>query len=169
MHRLDRDTSGLVVVARTPLAHRSLAGQLRVGLLRRTYLAVVQGEPGEAEGTVDAPLGRDPAEPRRRAVRADGAPVRTRWRVAERMPGAALLEVELETGRTHQVRVHLASVGHPLLGDRVYGGAGRERTGRQALHAARVSLLHPARGAVVAFHAPLPPDLHALLRELRGG
>ncbi|MEW5926203.1 MAG: RluA family pseudouridine synthase [Gemmatimonadota bacterium] len=167
VHRLDRDTSGLVLFARTPLAHRRLDEQLREHALRREYLALVHGRvPGDA-GTIDAPLGRDPAEPARRAVRADGAPARTRFRVLESFADATLLRLELETGRTHQVRVHLRHLGHPVLGDPVYGPGGPRPIARQALHAFRLSLLHPATGAPAAFESPLPPDMAELAERLR--
>lgn len=167
VHRLDRDTSGLVLFARTPLAHARLDAQLRAHALRREYLALVQGRVPEDAGTVDAPLGRDPAEPARRAVRPDGAPALTRFRVAERFAAATLLRLELETGRTHQVRVHLRHLGHPILGDPVYGPGGPQPIARQALHAARLALLHPATGAPAVYDAPLPPDMAELAERLR--
>jgi RluA family pseudouridine synthase len=167
VHRLDRDTSGLVLFARTPLAHRRLDSQLRSHALRREYLAFVCGRVPDDEGIVDAPIGRDPAASARRAVRADGAPARTRFRVLERFADATLLRLELETGRTHQVRVHLRHLGHPILGDPVYGPAGPQPIGRQALHAASLSLTHPSTGAPAVFHSPLPPDMAELLERLR--
>ena len=167
VHRLDRDTSGLVLFARTPPAHRQLDALLRGHALRREYLALVHGRVPDDAGTVDAPIGRDPAEPARRAVRADGAPARTRFRVLERFPGATLLRLELDTGRTHQVRVHLRHLGHPVLGDPVYGPGGPQPIARQALHAARLSYPHPATGAPAVFESPLPPDMVELRERLR--
>ncbi len=167
VHRLDRDTSGLVLFARTPLAHRRLDGQLRDHTLRREYLALAGGRVRDDAGIVDAPIGRDPAEPARRAVRPDGAPARTRFRVLERFADATLLRLELETGRTHQARVHLRHLGHPILGDPVYGPAGPPPIGRQALHAAGLALTHPSTGAPAVFHSPPPPDLAELLERLR--
>ena len=168
VHRLDRDTSGLVLFARTPLAHRRLDPQLRDHTLRREYVALVRGRVRGDDGIVDAPIGRDPAAPARRAVRPDGAPARTRFRVLERFADATLLRLELETGRTHQARVHLRHLGHPILGDPVYGPGGPQPIGRQALHAASLSLLHPSTGAPAVFHSPLPPDMTELLEHLRG-
>lgn len=169
VHRLDRDTSGLLLVAQDAAAHRRLARQLERRTLRRTYLALVAGVPGEDEGVVDAPVGRDPHDPPKRAVRDDGEAARTRWRVVERLAGAALLACALETGRTHQVRVHLRHLGHPILGDRWYGGAGPAPVARQALHAWRLAFAHPATGLPVAFESPLPPDLAALRARLAAG
>lgn len=165
--RLDRDTSGLVLFARSPEVHRRLAGQLAARTLRRGYLALVDGEVADEEGVVDAPIGRDPAEPPLRAVRPDGAPARTRFRVVERFTGATLLRLELDTGRTHQIRVHLAHLGHPVLGDRWYGLRGVERIGRQALHAASLAFLHPTSGAETRLEVPLPADMAGLREELR--
>ena len=169
VHRLDRDTSGLLVVAKSDFAHQHLDRQLRERTFTRLYLALVEGAPGEESGVVDAPIGRHRANPSLRAVRPGGEPARTRWRVVERYAGAALLELELETGRTHQIRVHLAHLGHPLLGDRQYGGRALPGLRRQALHAWRVSFVHPASGEPVSFEAPLPPDLEAAREALRAG
>jgi 23S rRNA pseudouridine1911/1915/1917 synthase len=169
VHRLDRDTSGLVLVAKTPEAHRRLGAQLTDHTLRREYVAVVSGAVREESGTVDAPIGRHPTQPVLRAVRADGEQAVTRFAVAERFADATLLRLTLETGRTHQIRVHMAHLGHPLLGDRQYGRRAQKRIGRQALHAARISFLHPATAERATFEAPIPADLESLLRVLRLG
>ena len=167
VHRLDRDTSGLLFVAKTAFAHQHLDRQLRERTLRRTYLAFVRGAMQGDEGTVDAPIGRHRANPNLRMVRPDGEPAITHWRVVERLRDATLVEVELETGRTHQIRVHMAHLGHPVLGDRQYAPADRSPARRQALHAWRISFAHPTTGERMELEAPLPPDL-ASLRERLG-
>ena len=167
VHRIDRDTSGLVLFAKTALAHARLDPQAHPGALDRAYLALVDGTVEGDSGVVDAPIGRDPRNPQLRAMRPDGDPARTRWRVVERLPRATLLELELETGRTHQIRVHMLHLGHPVLGDRQYGRAGTSLIRRQALHAARLSFVHPATGERVTFQAPPPDDMAALLARLR--
>lgn len=167
VHRLDKDTSGLLVVAKSDAAHRSLAAQLKARTMSRTYLAVVRGRLGPDAGTVRAAVGRHPLHRTRQAVTEAGRPAVTHYRVLERFDGATLLECSLETGRTHQIRVHLAHLGHPLLGDPVYGRAGPGGLGRQALHAARLEFTHPLTGARAEFTAPLPADLEALLARLR--
>lgn len=169
VHRIDRDTSGLVLFAKTALAHSRLDPQLHPGTLDRAYLALVDGAVEGDAGVVDAPIGRDPRNPQLRAVRSDGDAARTRWRVVERFPRATLLELELETGRTHQIRVHMVHLGHPVLGDRQYGRAGTSLIRRQALHAARLAFAHPTTGERVTFEAPLPEDMRALVERLRGG
>ncbi|HEX2188088.1 MAG TPA: RluA family pseudouridine synthase [Longimicrobiaceae bacterium] len=166
VHRIDRDTSGLVLFAKTPLAHAHLDRQLRERELGRVYLAFVRGRVEEDAGEVDAPIGRDRQRRDLRTVRPDGEPARTRYRVVERCAEATLLELELETGRTHQIRVHMAHLGHPVLGDRQYGGGGAHLR-RQALHAVRLRFAHPRTGEPLAFEAPLPPDL-AELRDRLG-
>lgn len=169
VHRLDRDTSGVILVARTVEAHRALKAQLEKGRLRRTYQAVVWGEPLPQEGTITAPLGRDRGVKSRMAVRADGLPAVTHYRVLRtgtcEGEAVALVEVRLETGRTHQVRAHLEWLGHPLLGDRVYRGergapsAAERRLPGQALHSWRVELTHPHSGEVMVIEAPAPGAL----------
>ncbi|MDB4950558.1 MAG: hypothetical protein JWM27_3207 [Gemmatimonadetes bacterium] len=167
VHRLDRDTSGLLLVAKTAFAHQHLDRQLRERTLRRTYLAFVRGGVEGDEGTVDAPIGRHRANPNLRSVRPDGEPALTRWHVLERWADATLLEVELETGRTHQIRVHMAHLGHPVLGDRQYAPRDRSPARRQALHASRISFAHPTTGERMELEVPLPQDMATLRASLR--
>ena len=172
VHRLDRDTSGLLVVARTQRAYESLVGQLSARTVERRYLALVSGHPDPPRGLVDAPLGRSPRQPTLMAVRADGKEARTRYEVQELFADphpVALVECRLETGRTHQIRVHMRAIEHPIVGDAKYGGG---RTGvvcpRPFLHAAELAFLHPATGERVARTSPLPEDLRSVLEQLRG-
>jgi 23S rRNA pseudouridine1911/1915/1917 synthase len=170
VHRLDRDTSGLLLVAKTAHAQHHLDRQLREGEVERRYLAFVAGVVEGEKGVVDAPIGRHQEHPQLRAVRTGtGEPAVTRYRVVERFPHATLLEVALETGRTHQIRVHLAHLGHPVLGDRHYGAQGLSLVPRQALHAWRLSFRHPATGERREFEAPLPEELAELGERLRAG
>ena len=179
VHRLDKDTSGLLVVARTPEVHTALVTQLQRREISREYLALCLGVP-TAGGTIDQPIGRHRSQRTRMAVRRDGREAVTHYRLEERFRGHALLRVQLETGRTHQIRVHLAHAGLPLVGDPVYGGRRRLVAGlgeaaraallgfrRQALHAARLALAHPVTGRPVRFEAPLPADFRELLAALR--
>ena len=166
VHRLDKDTSGLLVVAKNEPAQHSLVKQLAARTVKRTYLALVRGKVSRA-GTVEAPIGRDPRHRTRMAIVNDGKPAVTHYRVRKALPAHTLLECRLETGRTHQIRVHLASIGHPIEGDRVYGGRAKSPFHRQALHAWKLEFDHPASGKAVAFEAPLPPDFAALLEDLR--
>lgn len=166
VHRLDRDTSGLIVVARTDAALRKLQAQWAAREALKLYLALVVGVPRLFEATIDAPLGRDPRARQQMAVVADGRPATSHYRVAEPLGDHALLEVRISTGRTHQIRVHLASIGHPVAGDQIYGGAVKA-LGRQFLHAARLGFRHPATGEWVEFESPLPPELSAFLERLR--
>ncbi len=183
VHRLDKQTSGLMVVAKSQAAYRALVELLRARAVRRRYLALVWGVPRAPAGTIEGAVGRDPRRRQRMAVvPRGGKPARTRWRVRERLPGAALLEVSLDTGRTHQIRVHLAHIGHPVVGDPVYGGRGqlsgaaRERSlrsavlaalPRQALHATELEFPHPVSGEALRFGSPLPEDLREALERLR--
>jgi RluA family pseudouridine synthase len=169
VHRLDRDTSGLVLFARTAHAQTQLDRQLREREMTREYLALVDGVVREEAGTVDAPIGRHARMPHLRAVRPGGEPAVTHFRVEERFPAATLVRLRLDTGRTHQIRVHLAHLGHPVLGDRQYGRAGLRMIGRQALHAAHLAFTHPATGERMAFEVPLPEDMARLREELGGG
>jgi 23S rRNA pseudouridine1911/1915/1917 synthase len=168
VHRIDRDTSGLVLFAGSALAHQRLDKQLREGGIGRLYQALVDGVMEDDAGVIDAPIARDPRRPNLRAVRPGGEAARTRWRVIERFPRATLLELELETGRTHQIRVHMLHAGHPVLGDRQYGHAGTELLRRQALHASRLSFHHPTTGEPMEFTAPLPDDMARAVERLQG-
>jgi len=192
VHRLDKDTTGLMVVAKTDHAHRALSAQFadhgRTGPLRRGYLAFVWGAPDRPRGTIDKPIDRHPRARDKMAVRAGGREAITHWEVLERYPGAdgapvaSLLACRLETGRTHQIRVHLAAIGHPLLGDEVYGGgfktkanqlasearAALEGLGRQALHAYLLVIEHPSQGKNLEFRSELPDELLRLRHSLGG-
>jgi 23S rRNA pseudouridine1911/1915/1917 synthase len=169
VHRLDRDTSGLLVVARSPEAHRRLQNLVRRRALEREYLTLVVGRPRSRTGTVEAPIGRDRNDPTRHSL--DTATPRaavTHFELAELLPQHALLRVTLETGRTHQIRVHLAAIDLPVAGDRVYGRRGELRLDRQFLHAARLAFPHPFSGERVEVVSPLPADLAAALETARG-
>ncbi len=173
VHRLDKDTSGLMVVARTLAAQTELVRQLQARSVKRHYWALAQGRLA-AGGTVDAPIGRHPAQRVRMAVVGSGRPAVTHYRVVESFARCTLLECRLETGRTHQIRVHMAQLGHPLVGDPVYG---LRRSGnplfdafpRQALHAFRLGLIHPRTGEAMEWSVPMALDLAALLDVLREG
>jgi 23S rRNA pseudouridine1911/1915/1917 synthase len=167
VHRLDRDTSGLLVVARDENAFRNLQAQWAGRTVDKAYVALVRGAPREPTATIEAPIGRDPRHRQRMAVVAAGRPAATAYRTLERLRGATLLECRIATGRTHQIRVHLASIGHPVVGDRLYGSAEPE-LGRQFLHAARLGFRHPRTGEPLVFESPLPPDLSAYLQGRRG-
>ena len=168
VHRLDKDTSGLLVVAKTVEAQADLVKQLADRTMRRVYLALVQGDP-PASGTIDAPVGRDARARTRMAVTHRGKPARTTYRVLERFGRAALVECRLETGRTHQIRVHFQHIRHPLVGDTVYRRGTRHGLSfpRQALHAAELSLRHPASGEEMTWRSPLPRDFKRLVDQLR--
>jgi 23S rRNA pseudouridine1911/1915/1917 synthase len=199
VHRLDKDTTGLLVVAKNDKAHKALSRQFAEKLesgLQRGYLAVVWGAPDRPKGTIDAPLDRSPINREKQAVREGGRDAITHWEMRERYvskegkkadkdagkPIASLLACMLETGRTHQIRVHLAHIGHPIMGDETYATgfktkAGRlgtgaraalEALGRQALHAAVLGFTHPVTGETLRFEAPLPPDMARLVAALRG-
>jgi 23S rRNA pseudouridine1911/1915/1917 synthase len=157
VHRLDKGTSGLIVVARTDSAHRALAAQLSDRTLSRTYLAIVRGRVKTEAGELEGPIGRHPKERKRMAVVAGGRFARTRYQVAERRRTHTLLRCDLDTGRTHQIRVHLAAMGHPVAGDAEYGGR-EPAAGRPMLHAWRLRLRHPRTGGEMTFEAPPPPD-----------
>lgn len=178
VHRIDKDTSGLLVVAKSNAAHEGLAAQFAQHSVHRRYTAVTSGTPSPATGTIDARLGRSDANRKKMAVLAKnssrGKHAITHYTVIDRLPHAAIIECRLETGRTHQVRVHCASIGHSLLGDQLYGGTPKalkpllNRLGfaRQALHAAQLGFLHPITGETVSFSAPLPNDMRELIDEL---
>jgi 23S rRNA pseudouridine1911/1915/1917 synthase len=168
VHRLDRDTSGLMVVARSAEAHRRLQSLVRRRRLERRYLALVCGRPRSRRGTIEAPIGRDRHDPTRQSL--DTATPReavTHFEVVELLPRHAVLDVALETGRTHQIRVHLAAIDLPVAGDPVYGRPGELGLERQFLHAARLAFLHPMTGEPVETESLLPPDLEAALAVAR--
>ena len=168
VHRLDRDTSGLMIVARTPAALRRLQQQFKARTVEKIYLALVFGRPEAAEGIIDVPLGRDPRFRQKIAPRSDGKPARTHYRVIEDFGAYSLLEIGLETGRTHQIRGHLAWLKCPVVGDTVYG---RKKNvlglKRQFLHAWRLAFQHPRTGETIQLEAPLDPHLQAVLGQLR--
>jgi len=169
VHRIDRDTSGLIIAAKNDRAHLALAAQLQDHTLARTYEAVALGNFREDAGTVDAPIGRCPSDRKKMAVdRKNGREAVTHWSVLGRYPGYTHLECRLETGRTHQIRVHMASIGHPLLGDPVYGGARKGWPGLagQCLHARRLRFLHPSTGEPVELERPLPGWFQDVLDRL---
>jgi 23S rRNA pseudouridine1911/1915/1917 synthase len=164
VHRLDRDTSGLLVVARNDAVHRALKHLLSDRRLRREYLALVDGHPEARTGTIDAPIGRDRRDRLLISIDTD-APreARTHFEIERLLPTSALLRVVLETGRTHQIRVHMAAIGHPVAGDRQYGTAGQFGLERQFLHAARLAFAHPVTGAELDLRSELPEDLRRAL------
>ena len=168
VHRLDRDTSGLLVVARSAEAHRRLKRALQAREITREYVALVEGRPPARTGTIDAPIGRNRRVRTRMSTDTD-APrdAVTQFEVAEALPRTTLLDVRLETGRTHQIRVHLQAIGHPVVGDPEYGTAGRLGLARQFLHAARLRFAQPFSGASVDVRSPLPEDLAAALERAR--
>jgi len=176
VHRIDKDTSGLLVVAKTDVAHEGLAKQFAAHSIGRRYLAIVNGVPKASHGTVDAALARSSANRKKIAIVESGRGKRaiTHWKRLEILEDAALVECRLETGRTHQVRVHMASIGHPLVGDPVYGRSGRThgkilkelQFQRQALHAAALEFVHPATKRRLSFSSPMPPDMQELFNAL---
>jgi 23S rRNA pseudouridine1911/1915/1917 synthase len=173
VHRLDRATSGLLMVAKTDLAQHGLMAQLKARRIKKTYVALVHGTVAAAVGRIEAPIGRDPRHRTKMGVVADGRPATTGYRVTERFADWTLLELDLVTGRTHQIRVHLTAIGHPVAGDRVYGtgtsGRGPEGLERLFLHAWRLELTSPSRGELIRATAPLPADLEDVLASLRVG
>lgn len=172
VHRLDKDTTGAIVIAKTDLAHQHLQAQMKAKTARREYLGVIYGAPKTEAGTVDAPTGRHPSDRKKQAIipaLKGGRYAITHWQVAERLGNFTLMRFRLETGRTHQIRVHCAHIGHPIVGDPVYG-AGRSvgvNLPGQALHAERLSLQHPATGETVTAIAPPPAHFTTLLDVLR--
>lgn len=172
VHRLDKDTSGVLLVSKTDFAHQELARQLKAREIKRRYLALVHGEVREERGMIDAPLGRDPKERKKIAVLPQGTvgarEARTHYRVRERYRGYTLLDVSLETGRTHQIRVHLSYAGYPVAGDQVYGYRRNPlNLPGQALHAYQITFQHPSTGEVLTFEAPLPQVFADTLSRLR--
>ena len=169
VHRLDKDTSGLMLVARNSAAHRALSAAIKAHEVRREYLALVDGRPKARTGTIDAPLGRDYRAPEKRAVGGRGArEARTHFEVVETLPRASLVRVRLETGRTHQIRAHFAAIGNPVAGDPRYGKRGTFGLNRQFLHSAKLGFEHPASGVTLEFESDLPPDLADALARARG-
>lgn len=179
VHRIDKDTSGLLVVAKSDAAHEGLAAQFAAHTVHRRYIAVTAGHPAPSEGTIDARVGRSDGDRKKMTVLPNnssrGKHAVTRYKTLERLDGAAVIECRLETGRTHQVRVHCASIGHPLLGDPAYGKTPKplrpvlERLGfaRQALHAAELGFQHPLTGEFVQFRSDYPQDMAELIDQLR--
>ena len=161
VHRLDKGTSGLIVAARNDAAHRALSAQLADRTLSRTYLAIVRGVVTSQAGELEGAIGRHPKERKRMAVVASGRFARTRYEVVERKRTHTLLRCDLDTGRTHQIRVHLAALGHPIAGDAEYGGRRPGEPERPMLHAWRLRLRHPRSGAEMSFEAPPPADFQA--------
>lgn len=181
VHRLDKDTSGVMVVAKNDAAYRHLIRQFKNRTVEKAYLALAHGVFGKKEGSIDSEIGRHPTERKRMSTRTKrGRPALTQWRVLERFKGVTFLELSPKTGRTHQIRVHLASVGHPILGDPLYGRKGRPGAidntllrkcagtmGRQALHAYRLGFVHPETGEWVQFVSPIPQEFRGVLECLR--
>ena len=170
VHRIDRDTSGLIIAAKNDCAHQALSAQLQDHTLARTYHCIALGNFPQDSGTVDAPIARHPTDRKRMAVVPGGRGAVTHWRVLERFSGCTYLRCDLETGRTHQIRVHLAHMGHPILGDTVYG-AKKPVPGLQGqcLHAVALRFRHPRTGEMVELSCPLPPEFEEQLRRLRRG
>jgi len=180
VHRIDKDTSGTLVVAKSDRAHNALADQFKEHTIKRVYLALVYGNPKEDKGRIETIIGRHPTERKKMSSRArHGKDAVTHWRVVARYPGVTLLRLKLETGRTHQIRVHLSEAGHPLLADEMYGGGGRlsglqdpvlkqmiRAMGRQALHAKTLGFLHPISKEYLEFDTDLPPDMAGIVAYL---
>jgi 23S rRNA pseudouridine1911/1915/1917 synthase len=183
VHRLDKDTSGVVIVAKNDAAHLELSRQFKERRISKHYLALVFGSPARNAGTVDLPLGRDPIDRKKMSIASPrGRAAVTIWQVAQRFSNATLLDVDLRTGRTHQIRVHCGAMGHPIIGDPVYGPGRRlqrlaqtepplhrlfSTVRRQMLHAARLELSHPTDGRKMVFEAPLPQDMRQLLEQMK--
>jgi 23S rRNA pseudouridine1911/1915/1917 synthase len=165
VHRLDRGTSGLLVVAKHPHAQEVLKNQLHTAAFQRVYLAVCEGIPQPPSGVVDAPLGPKSGSLVEQTIRPDGKPARTQYETLRQSDSRALVRLVLDTGRTHQIRVHMASLGHPLTGDFLYGTEAPDLIRRPALHSAQLSFLHPITGIKLNFSLPLPADMSALLDE----
>ncbi|MGZ4778619.1 MAG: RluA family pseudouridine synthase [Thermoanaerobaculia bacterium] len=181
VHRLDKDTSGVLLVAKSDVAHRALTAMWNTEAVKKEYVAIVYGTPDPDRGTIDAPLGRDPRDRKRMAVVRDGRRAVTEFAVTDRLRYASVVRCRLRTGRTHQIRVHLKHIGHPIIGDRVYSGPqwhgipdNRIKKAvssfpRQALHAASLSFVHPVTGVAMTFSSPLPEDMAGLITALKTG
>lgn len=168
VHRLDKDTSGLLVVAKTTEVHRRLVGMMRERAVERRYTALVHGSFAGDSGTIEAPIGRDPVHRKSMAVGGSGArDARTHFRVLETFSDFSLVEVRLDTGRTHQIRVHFQAIGHPVVGDPTYGRRDPLGVGRQFLHSAFLGLAHPMTGDALKVESPLPPDLALVLSQVQ--
>lgn len=168
VHRIDKDTSGLLMAAKNDIAHTSLSEQLKAHTVERRYIALVHGNLPHDQGTIDAPIGRDPHDRKMFAVTAGGKPSITHFTVLERIGGDyTLVQLRLETGRTHQIRVHMKYIGYPLAGDPVYGRAKTVALAGQALHAATLGFVHPRTGETLSFEAPIPEDMEHVLHMLR--
>jgi 23S rRNA pseudouridine1911/1915/1917 synthase len=172
VHRLDKDTSGVMVIAKNDRAHQALTNQFKDRGVEKIYRALVNGIPRESSGRIDLPIGRHPVHRHKMSVLPSGREAVTNWRVIERFSAQVHLEIRIETGRTHQIRVHLAHIGYPVVGDPLYGGKvkGNDmlKASRQCLHAYRLSLSHPVTGERMVFQAPVWPDMEELLAYLRG-
>ena len=169
VHRLDKDTSGLILIAKNDAAHASLSEQFKARTMEKHYRAIAHGSFSKDEGMIDAPIGRHPIDRKKMAVVPNGKPSRTAWRVLEHLSGAAYLDVHLLTGRTHQIRVHMLSIGHPLLGDQIYAPKLKTpvRIPRLMLHAYSLAFTHPTTGERMRFCAPLPAAFEETLQKLR--
>ncbi len=167
VNRLDRDTSGLLIVAKNAYCQNHITDQMRKNLIHKKYIAIVKGQLTSETGTIDLPIGRPDPEDVKRGVTLDGAPSVTHYKVIQPLKGHTLLSLLLETGRTHQIRVHMSHIGHPVLGDTLYGGENPLLIGRQALHAASLSLVHPITKERVEFNAPIPEDMQAAIDLLK--
>ena len=168
VHRIDRDTTGILIVCKNDMSHNSIAAQLKEHSINRRYRALVHGNLKEDTGTVEGPIGRHPVDRKKMAINErNGKPAVTHFEVLERLDNCTLVKCRLETGRTHQIRVHMAYTGHPVTGDPVYGIKNTRGMDGQALHAGELTLIHPATGEPVTFKAPLPEDFEKLLKRLR--
>jgi 23S rRNA pseudouridine1911/1915/1917 synthase len=165
VHRLDKDTSGLIIVAKNRLAQANLSQQFKSRVVKKTYITLVQGKLTPEKGIIEAAIGRDPSHRQRMAITAKGREARTEYRVIKYVGSYSLLEIRPETGRTHQIRVHLAAIGFPIVGDTTYG-LKSSRFPRQFLHASKIAFKLPSTGKEVALESPLPPDLHDVLKEI---
>ena len=166
VNRLDRDTSGLLLVAKNAYCQNHITDQMKKDLIHKKYIAIVKGIVSSENGTIDLPIGRPDREDIRRGVHPDGAPSVTHYEVLEYLNGHTLIELRLQTGRTHQIRVHMSHIGHPVLGDSLYDVEAPDLIGRQALHAAGLSLIHPITKERMEFEAPMPEDMQAAIKKL---